>query len=130
MKLDFQLGQKVDEARILVKTNLANDMMSGTAYNYGNIEIIAPKKSALTPFYLSSVAIEESLSSNAYIANSVETKGGNLNECYRKYMCATVYQRLIQPLSEAFPYMRSNVWGVQLSELHGNLVRTRQALVV
>lgn len=77
----------------------------------------------------SSVAVEESVGSTAYKANSMESKKGTAREDYVDYLCTADLRRVIPPMPEVYLYVRSNAQGVQHGTLHETLTRNRQALV-
>lgn len=124
-----QLDQRTAKTVFLIVTDLATDMILRIAYINENIDMISPKKGILKPTGPSSVAIEESVGSTAYMADILETKQGHPKDVFNKYHCTAVCQSTIRSMSEAYLYATTNDRGVRLDTSYKYLVKNYQAFV-
>lgn len=74
VRMGAQLGQRVAEEGFRIVTNLATDMILGTAYIDENIKKISPRKNILRPTGSSTVTLDGSVDNVASMADSLESK--------------------------------------------------------
>lgn len=128
IRYEVQPEQEVAKVGFTVVTDMATDMILGTANIEKDIEKMKLEKSTLRSSSPSSIAIEESVENAIYIANNVETKKRNPREDYNKYLCTAVFQKIIPPRSEVHLHLQSDARGVRLVASHGNLVKNCQTV--
>lgn len=129
IRQDAQLRQRTAKPSFLMVTDLATDMILETAYTNENIERICLKKGTLNFTGSSLVALWESVSNTAYMADNVRSMHGHSESELNKHPCTTVCQKNVPPMSEAYLHVRSITQSVQLATSHKDLVKNRRALV-
>lgn len=120
---------RVAEVWILVVISLATEKILEMTHLDENIEMISPRKGTLTSTDSSCDAIEESVSSAAYIASNLGTQNGSSREDYSKYPNNAILQKITPAKSEVNLHVRSNARDIRLVSLHGNLLKNRQDFV-
>lgn len=129
IRLEVQLGQRIDGKSFLVATELATNTILGTGYIKKNIVNISRKNSRLTPTGSGSALVEKDVGNAANIAKNAEKRKAHPWEDYSEHPRIAVYQKDKLLMSKVYVYVRSGVQGVQLLTSHEKLVENSQDFV-